>query len=854
MRTFRKYLVSLASAALVLGSLAATGAPVSAATVASAPFSDVTSSTQYANAINFLAAAGVINGTGNGVFQPTTPVTRAEMAKIVVLDAGKGSVANSLASMTPSFTDASSIPTWAWGYVNAAVAMGVVNGYPDGTFRANNNVTDAEALAMFTRALGDNWSVTGTWPNNYVLAGFNLGIAGGLSSVSANVPALRGEIAQMGYNAAINAEYTVVNSNGTNTLTSGGGLFTKNAPSGGTATVFPENIVGTVSSASSNSITILPTAAGLGYNASATTQTAVTYGFESTVTLIGATALGTSLDGASVTATVDSNGLVNLIDVSTPTTTASDTLNHTGQGTSNFTLPTGYSVPAANSAEALANTSCFLQGGNGTLIDGMTSFNQSYNSTTNTGEVCNPNNKYDHVLVVQDSAGNNYLLMNDGKTIEYSNTTTITINGTNEGTLMNNEWRDLAAGATVTANTSSGIATSITETDSYDGNLVTSVNPVNGVLTFTAGSSTVFYVNGSSATVMLNGQPSTMSAIQPNDDVSVEPTAPSPMAAGSSLFGATLGASNSTTAASAQSISDTRNTVSGTITSTSTSTINLSWTGQSYTSVTITLQPSSGNAVTLTTDGDQPSAQNADLQSVNASVNLVLDGSGGILYVLSTSASSIPVAMLTGTGSSSSVSNGVTQTYTTLTGIAGSSTTTYNEATTGTTSFNTGTAFTCSSTAGAGTGAGQCSTASPAQPNTLTTGFTNFWALTMNTAGQVAQATYLAPIANSTTVSGTTYTDTFEVVSAGSSSVVIEALNSSGSVDTGNLQGTLTAYGFSNGYLTVTNGTAFSGVTSEKYIGFSGLQANDVVNLYYVAAPNFTGGNTFEYAVVDTYR
>ncbi len=45
------------------------------------------------------------------------------MAKIVVLDAGKGSVANSLASMQPAFADAATIPTWASGYVNAAVAL-----------------------------------------------------------------------------------------------------------------------------------------------------------------------------------------------------------------------------------------------------------------------------------------------------------------------------------------------------------------------------------------------------------------------------------------------------------------------------------------------------------------------------------------------------------------------------------------------------------------------------------------------------------------------------------------------------------------------------------------------------------
>ena len=846
MRTFKKYLVSLVSAAMVLGSLAATGT-ASAATVASAPFSDVTSSTSYANAINFVAGAGIVNGTGNGAFQPTTPVTRAEMAKIVVLDAGKGSVATSLASMTPSFSDASSIPTWAWGYVNAAVAMGVLKGYPDGTFRANNNVTDAEALAMFTRALGNDWDVTGTWPNNYILAGYNFGIANGLTSESANVPALRGEIAQMAFNTAINAEYTVVNSNGTNTVTTGGGLFTKNETSGSTGTVFPENVVGTVTAAGSNSITITPTAAGLGYNASLTTQNPVTFGYEPTVTLIGASTLDTSLDNDSVTAVVDSNDLVSVIYVSAGTTTASDKLNSTGQGTSNFALPTGYQVPTGT-AQAAANTSCFTyEGYNGTTTPPTFdphSYNPGYVPSSNTGETCNTNNKYAHVIVVSDSAGNNYLLMKDGKTVEYGPNATVTINGQNVGTLTGNEFRDLLPGATVTATLTNGIASSISETYGYDANLVTSVNPANGVVTFNEGSSTVYYINASSATITLNGQPSTLSAIQPNDDVNVLVTPPASMPAQNSLFGQTLGNSSSSAPASVHEVDVTRNTVSGTITSTSTSTVNLAWTGNAYTSVTITLQPSSGNAVTLTTDGDQPSAQNSDLQSVNNSVTLALDASGGILYVLSTSASAIPVAMLTGTGSTQSVSNGVTQSYTTMTGIAGPSTTTYNETTTqwGSANSTANAPFYCSGT--------PCSSN---QPATVSNGFNNFWALTMNSSGQVAQATYLDPVSAGS--------DTFKVVSAGSSSVVIEALNSSGNVDT-TFAPSINAnpVGFSNGYLTVTNGTAFSGVTGSKYIGFSGLQANDVVNLYFVPAPGYyaAGGTnpvpTASYAVVDTYR
>ncbi len=220
----------------------------------------------------------------------------------------------------------------------------MIKGHPDSTFRANSSVTDAEAMAMFVRALGNDWAVTGVWPNNCVLAGHTYQVANGLTGESANSPALRGEVAQMAYNAAINAPYTIVNGSGANTLSAGGGLFTKNQPSGGNGTVFPENIVGAVQTASANSITILPTKAGIGYNPTATSQTPVSYGFEPSVTPIGAAALDGSLQGASATAIVDCNDLVAVIDVTAATQTAADTLNQTGQAASTA-LPAGFSPP-----------------------------------------------------------------------------------------------------------------------------------------------------------------------------------------------------------------------------------------------------------------------------------------------------------------------------------------------------------------------------------------------------------------------------------------------------------------------------------------------------------------------------
>lgn len=213
--TVQKALVGLTAAAMLFGSLVITGS-ASAASQGASAFTDVTASTPHAQAINFIAAAGLVGGVGGGLYDPSGPVTRAQMAKIVVDMLGDASFASAMSYTTPSFTDASTIPSWATGYVNVASALGIVNGFPDGSFQPNGPVTEVEAVAMILRALNDNTYVTtnwGTqWPGNYVVAAFNTtlgngvanGLVHGLSNFFANLPANRGEIAQLVYNAGVN--------------------------------------------------------------------------------------------------------------------------------------------------------------------------------------------------------------------------------------------------------------------------------------------------------------------------------------------------------------------------------------------------------------------------------------------------------------------------------------------------------------------------------------------------------------------------------------------------------------------------------------------------------------------------
>ena len=109
-------------------------------------FMDVSSDSWYNEAISTLVQAGVLGGYGDGTFRPDQPVTRAELAAILVrVQGGSESAGNT------TFTDTDR--HWAEGYISSAVTSGLVFGYDDGTFKPNRSITRAEAVTMMNRLL-----------------------------------------------------------------------------------------------------------------------------------------------------------------------------------------------------------------------------------------------------------------------------------------------------------------------------------------------------------------------------------------------------------------------------------------------------------------------------------------------------------------------------------------------------------------------------------------------------------------------------------------------------------------------------------------------------------------------------
>jgi len=90
---------------------------------------------------------GMISGYPDGTFKPDNLVTRAEISTMISR------------ARDWSFTDVSSDfpdvpPThWSYPYVMAVKEKGVVGGYPDGTFKPDNQATRAENSVMISKMM-----------------------------------------------------------------------------------------------------------------------------------------------------------------------------------------------------------------------------------------------------------------------------------------------------------------------------------------------------------------------------------------------------------------------------------------------------------------------------------------------------------------------------------------------------------------------------------------------------------------------------------------------------------------------------------------------------------------------------
>jgi hypothetical protein len=153
--------------------------------------------TDFEVAVGKLKAVGVMQGYPDGSFKPEGNITRAEFAKIAVEAMGLGEAAEASKGTNTKFPD---VPgdKWYSGYVNVAVNRGLINGYPDGTYKPNGNLKNSEALTILVRmvGLGPVVDKEGRWPSNYIGRAANEGILDEVF-VAGNATATRGNVAKM---------------------------------------------------------------------------------------------------------------------------------------------------------------------------------------------------------------------------------------------------------------------------------------------------------------------------------------------------------------------------------------------------------------------------------------------------------------------------------------------------------------------------------------------------------------------------------------------------------------------------------------------------------------------------------
>ncbi|PWW01251.1 putative repeat protein (TIGR02543 family) [Paenibacillus cellulosilyticus] len=94
------------------------------------------------------AGIGIVTGYPDGTFKPNHTVTRAEFT-VMLMNALKLPVE----AAALSFTDTAKIGSWAQKAVAQAVQAGIINGYADGSFRPDAEITRAEMAMMLANAL-----------------------------------------------------------------------------------------------------------------------------------------------------------------------------------------------------------------------------------------------------------------------------------------------------------------------------------------------------------------------------------------------------------------------------------------------------------------------------------------------------------------------------------------------------------------------------------------------------------------------------------------------------------------------------------------------------------------------------
>lgn len=159
----------------------------------------------HTDAAVLLSELQIISGFPDGSFRGGSPVTRAQMGKMiyVALRGGLDDKGAAFASARVPLTDISG--HWGGGYIKYAYGLGIVSGFPSGVFLPDTNVTGFQAAKMLLTALGykaDLAGYTGTgWDFRVAVDAAGAGLLENLGSVNLSQPLSRDNAALLVFNA-----------------------------------------------------------------------------------------------------------------------------------------------------------------------------------------------------------------------------------------------------------------------------------------------------------------------------------------------------------------------------------------------------------------------------------------------------------------------------------------------------------------------------------------------------------------------------------------------------------------------------------------------------------------------------
>ena len=178
----------------------------------------------YAEAVDVMSAAKVIDGYTDGAFNPTATLTRGAAAKIICNLILGPTAASALVADAAPYKDVAANHPFA-GYIAYCQKTGIISGYADGTFKPANSLTGYAFMKMLLGALGydaANEGYTGAnWSINVAKQAISIGLNDGLKGEFNGVKAVNREEACLYAFNTLNAtmvEYTnqtIVIANGT---------------------------------------------------------------------------------------------------------------------------------------------------------------------------------------------------------------------------------------------------------------------------------------------------------------------------------------------------------------------------------------------------------------------------------------------------------------------------------------------------------------------------------------------------------------------------------------------------------------------------------------------------------------